>query len=480
MTVKGETMKAKAHVRVGFAPTRRNICSREEALRYRKETFDQVSRYGYELIDIKDINEEGLLLTDEDLASTVKLFKEAEVDCIFSPHVNFGTESVVARLGREMGKPFLLWGPREDAPNQECSNLRYTQVGLFASSKILKRMGVPFTYIVNSALEDPVFERGFQNFVMAANVVKHFKKIRIGQIGVRPGDFWTVICNEGQLLERFNIQIVPFNLEEIVSRAETFLVDRDDLIQETMSSLKKALRIDISDDALTRIIALKETLQEVSAEQDIDAFAIQCWTSLQDLLGVMPCFANALLYDAGIPVACETDIAGAVSAIIAKHSNPESPVFFADITARHPQKDDVELLWHCGPFPLSLKKGDCEANLAFNDLLDHQPGMANYEIKGGDISIIRFDESEGQYLLFSGQAVGDQGPAYQGTYLWFKVRDWKKWERKLVYGPYIHHVAAVHGKVSPVLYEASRYMGSVVFDPIEPDEDEIMDWIDHR
>ena len=98
-----------SNIKIGFAPTRRNICSREEALRYRKETFEKIKPYGYEIIDIRNINEEGLLLTEDDLAKTIKIFKESNIDCIFCPHVNVGTESVAARLGKEIGKPFLLW-----------------------------------------------------------------------------------------------------------------------------------------------------------------------------------------------------------------------------------------------------------------------------------------------------------------------------------------------------------------------------------
>jgi len=468
-----------SNIKIGFAPTRRNICSREEALRYRKETFEKIKPYGYEIIDIRNINEEGLLLTEDDLAKTIKIFKESDIDGIFCPHVNFGTESVAARLGKEIGKPFLLWGPREDAPCEDCENLRYTQVGIFATSKILQRMGVPFSYIINSTLDDPVFERGFNNFAMASNVVKNFKKIKIGQIGVRPADFWTVICNEGELLENFNIQIIPFNLSDIVDETKLILKKSKDILKEEVNSLRKNIKIKIDEKELEKAIALKEVLKNISDNHDISAFAIQCWTSLQSMLGIMPCFANSLLYDEGIPVACETDITGAISAVIAQSSKTDTPVFFADITSRHPQKDNVELLWHCGNFPLSLKKEGCDASIGSNYLLDDKPpGIADYEIIGGDISIVRFDGINGKYYLFSGQAVGDTGPAYKGTYLWFRVNDWKKWERKLVYGPYIHHAAALHGKISPVLYEASRYIKGIIFDPVEPDTREIIDWID--
>lgn len=473
-------MLEKPEVKIGFAPTRRNICSREEALRYRKDTFDKIKKYGFELVDINDVNEEGLLLTEEDLGKAVKIFKESDVDCIFCPHVNFGTESVVARLGKEIGKPFLLWGPREDAPDMDCANLRYTQVGIFATSKILQRMGVPFSYIVNSTLKDPVFERGFKNFVMASNIIKNFKSIRIGQLGVRPADFWTVICNEAELLERFNIQVIPFNLSDIVLEVKNFLKDSRTRINEIIEDMKKNVDIEINEDEFKKVIALKEVLKNLAGQQNISAFAIQCWTSLQAQLGIMPCFANSLLQDEGIPITCETDITGAVSAIIAQSSRTGTPVFFADITSRHPDKDNTELLWHCGNFPLSLKKEGTGAKVVGNYLFDNPPGSADFEIKGGDITVIRFDSIGGKYSLFSGQATGDSGPAYRGTYLWIKVGDWKKWERKFIYGPYVHHVAAIHGRVSPVLYEASRYMDGVSFDPVDPGIDEIIDWLDCR
>lgn len=39
----------------------------------------------------------------------------------------------------------------------------------------------------------------------------------------------------------------------------------------------------------------------------------------------------------------------------------------------------------------------------------------------------------------------------------------------MVEGPYIHHVAAVHGDVVPVIYEGCKYLGITpdLYDPIE-------------
>ncbi|MBU4293735.1 MAG: L-fucose/L-arabinose isomerase family protein [Actinobacteria bacterium] len=475
-------MSQKQDLLIGYAPTRRNVFSREDALKYKVKTLDKIKSFGYQIIDIEDINSEGLLLSDGDINKVVKKFKEKNVDCIFSPHCNFGTENVVAKVAKEVGKPFLLWGPRDEAPLPDGSRLRDSQCGLFATSKILQRLNVPFSYIINSRIDSEVFKRGFNNFTRAANVVKSFGNLKIGQIGVRPGDFWSVICNEGELLEKFNIEIVPFNLIDIVKKVREYVNNPTDSFNETLNFIKENMKVETTEEELRSIVGLKETLKTIAIEQGISAFAIQCWTSLQDMIGVVPCLANALLFDEKIPVACETDICGAVTSVITQAANFDGDsVFFADITVRHPEDDNAELLWHCGPFPFSLKKEGEEAIISKHFILDGNPsGTCNWEIKGGDISIVRFDGINGKYSLFVGHCKGTTGPKNKGTYIWIKVNDWSEWEEKLIYGPYIHHVAGVHGKIAPVLYEAIRYIDGLELDLVDPTEREIKNLLIHK
>lgn len=54
-------------------------------------------------MDIDDINPEGLLYDDKDVAPILEKFRKEKVDGLFVPHCNFGTEYVVARLARELG-----------------------------------------------------------------------------------------------------------------------------------------------------------------------------------------------------------------------------------------------------------------------------------------------------------------------------------------------------------------------------------------
>lgn len=345
--------------KLGYAPTRRFVFSAEDAFKYKVLIRQKMESFGLpiEIVDLEGLNKEGLLYDDlYNAEEIIKHFQHQEVDAVFFPHCNFGTEDMVGRVAKAIGKPVLLWGPRDEAPLEDGMRLRDTQCGLFATGKILRRFNVPFTYITNSRVDDPVFERGFRNFVAAANVVKHFRSMRILQIGPRPTSFWTMMCNEGELLERFGIEIYPITLEDI-KRASLKAAAKDspELLEAIQYIKEKLDYTEVGEEAVRKIAALKVAMKNYAIQSNSTAIAIQCWSSLQDAMGIMPCLANAILTDEQIPVTCETDIHGAITSIMVQAASMNTaPTFFADLTIRHPENPNGELLFHCGNFPVSL------------------------------------------------------------------------------------------------------------------------------
>lgn len=105
-------------VKIGFAPTRRSIFSAPDAVKYANLTRERLKELGVEFVDITDINEEGLFYDEADREKIQEKFKRENVKGIFFPHGNFGTEYVCARLAKEMGLPVLLWGPRDERPDE--------------------------------------------------------------------------------------------------------------------------------------------------------------------------------------------------------------------------------------------------------------------------------------------------------------------------------------------------------------------------
>lgn len=453
-------------IKLGYAPTRRSIFSAPDAIKYRGLTKDRLNELGIEFVDIDDINSEGLLYDENDRLKILEKFKAEKIDGLFFPHCNFGTEYVCARLARDMNLPVLLWGPLDERPDENGVRLRDTQCGLFATGKVLRRFRVPFTYMTNCRLNDPVFERGLRDFIAVCNVVKTFRNIRILQIGPRPFDFWSTMCNEGELLEKFNVQLSPIPLPELTKEVRRAKEEGTE-VKKTIDYIRANMEVCVNENALENVAALKVAMAKLVEKYGCKAAAIQCWNALQDELGIMPCAANALLNDEGIPVVCETDIHGAITALLAEAAGMGTTrTFFADWTIRHPDIPNGELLQHCGPWPISLAKE--RAKLTYPLAFDH-PGSLTAEAKHGELTLCRFDGDGGEYSLLLGNAKGVEGPKGMGTYLWVEVENIKRLEAKVVEGPYIHHCVGIHKNVVPILYEACKYIGVKpdLYDPIE-------------
>ncbi|MBS5955524.1 MAG: L-fucose/L-arabinose isomerase family protein [Clostridiales bacterium] len=462
-----------ANVVLGVAPTRRSIFSAPDAVKYADLTRARLEELGVSFVDIKDISEDGLLHREEDRVRIEKKFKEQGVDGLFVPHGNFGTEYEVARLAKELNVPVLLWGPRDERPDEDGIRLRDSQCGLFATGKVLRRFRIPFTYLCNCRLEDEEFERGIRNFLAACNVVKTFRKTRILQIGPRPFDFWSTMCNEGELLERFQIQLAPIPMPELTAEIKRVREDKE-TIQEIMAYCRENFNVAINEEELEMVAALKAAMKALAKRYGCNAVAIQCWNALQSEIGIMPCAANSLLNEEGLPVVCETDIHGAITAIMCEAAGmDEARTFFADWTVRHPDNENGELLQHCGPWPLSCAA--CKPTIGYPLAFSH-PGAVEAQAKLGDMTLCRFDGDNGEYSLLLGNAKGIEGPYTKGTYVWVEVKNLKRLEAKIVEGPYIHHCVGIHKDVVPVLYEACKYLG-ITPDLYDNNEEEVKAYI---
>ena len=466
-------------IKLGFAPTRRSMVgekafNKAEAQKWKKLIESKIKEYKIDIVNLDFLNEEGLLFDGLDSKKVAKKFIEEDVDAIFAPHCNFGSEDAVSKLAKQLNLPILIWGPRDDSPEADGYRLRDSQCGLFATSKVLSRYSVPFSYITNCKLTDEIFDRGFKNFIRATSIVRAMKNPRIGQISTRPNAFWSVKYNEAELQEKFGIEVVPITMPDLKNMYNKTLKTQKEEISILNEHYKSSFdKITFPDDYLTKVSALKLTIKNWAKEEQLDAAATQCWGPMAETIGISPCFVLSDLTDDGFPTICEADMHGAVSALMGQAAAlSQTPVFLADVTIRHPENDNAELFWHCGVFPKSLKKEDSPSSLTthYNRKI---PAVSSFEIKGGDITLVRFDSVNGKYSLLMGHGKGTSGPKTVGTYGWIEFNDWSKWEHKFIYGPYIHHCVGVHGKYAPALYEACKYIPALSPDPVEPSASEI-------
>jgi L-fucose isomerase-like protein len=276
-----------------------------------------------------------------------------------------------------------------------------------------------------------------------------------------------------QLLERFGIEVIPVTLIEIQALYEETLKNRRNDLQKLVEHYKRDFETKVEDENLLRTAALNLTIRRWADELQVDGIASSCWGPMREIAGIASCFTFSELTGEHLPVICETDIHGAISSVMAQAATHwEKASFLADITMRHPVDNNAELLWHCGVFPGTTACSDCKPSISCS-FDESRPTVGEFRLEGGDITICRFDATNDDYGLFMAQGKGVEGPATKGTYGWFEFKNWPRIEHKLVYGPYIHHCAGIHAKISPALFEACKYISGLHPDPIEPEKEEI-------
>lgn len=471
----------KPKLRLGYAPNRRDSF-RAPLYKEMKAALDAATKelcaaLDVELIDATDlefpaktlhwgkksfeIEADTMMVDYADAKMVAEYFKAQKIDALFIPFCNFGQEEAVAKLAKEMNVPVLIYGPRDPAPIGIEARPLDIQCGMFAATKVLQRYGVKFTYIENCNIEDDAFKKGFAQFISTAHIVKAFKNARILQVATRPQQFLSVMVSEAELLEKFGIELVPITGAQFVATVERILENKPEEVDAMVADIEAVLDMSRLEDK-RKVAAVELGFIELAQQYGCTAIATDCWHTVGSAFGFSPCFILGDLNDRGIPTACEEDIHAAIASLMAvAATGNKAASFVADLTIRHPENDNAELLWHCGPFAKQLKKPGVDGYIV-------KGGQGFYQLKDGEMTTLRFDGLNGNYYLFVGKGEAIDGPSTNGNYCWLEVDNWVKWEKKFMYGPYIHHLVGVYGDHVEALRDACRYIGITYDTPDSP------------
>ena len=458
-------------VKVGLAPMRRDVTPRPGIFNWEKaeERGHRIVKYIEEhfasdnvsFVDLKGVNPVDVMYNEDDAEKVIERFRAEKVDAVVIINCNFGNEEIAAQVAGALNVPTMIWAPMEDEFLPDGSRFCDSQCGMFGVSRILQRNNIPFTYVETCHVEDDVFKAGFEKFVSVACMVKNFRGMRIAQVGMRPKPFTSVIFNEGELMQKFGIRVIPVNMAVVIDKYNRILKERDAELEEGAKLLLSRYEMDeLTPPLLKKVYAFVLLYQEIFAEYRVQAVSAECWTAMQLGVGAMPCTAYSVLADMGYVISCESDLHGAISmAMLSCASLGKKIPFFGEFTVRNPENKNSELLWHCGPFAYSLKKDGCPCkNVNMRQW---------FQVRDGHYTITRFDQDNGDYMMLAGQFDSTTGPYTFGTYIWAQFDDLSKWERKLVEGPYIHHMAEIEGDYTEELKEFSKYVPGLKIDTVE-------------
>src|SRR5512137_1168282 len=168
MNQEASRRRSKRKVLLGLCPIGKFVFSHEDALAQKQKVIEVLRRQGVTFCDLDGVLPDGMVRDQKHVEPVVQYFRRQNIDALFIPHCNFGTEGAAAMIARKCGVPTLLWAPRDEAPLADGTRLRDSLCGTLATSGVLHRLRVPFTYVNNCRPEEPAFRDGVDRFLRAA------------------------------------------------------------------------------------------------------------------------------------------------------------------------------------------------------------------------------------------------------------------------------------------------------------------------
>lgn len=460
---------------IGFVPANRGFFSSQLAMKMRDQAVDAMEKLGIDVVvPGKDQTEVGCVqsLAEADLCA--ELFRKHNVDGIVVGAVNFGEEQSVARTIRKaaLDVPVMIFGCQEEELLSINTERRDAFCGLLSIGEVLRQIGVKYTVARRPICfpSDESFAADMEWFVRVCRVVCGVRNARYAQIGARPDAFWTCRYNEKQL-QRLGATTVVLDLSEAIAGARA-IPDDDPEVQKLVASIGQYADVSAAkSESVVRSAKLELFLRRFKEQNRIDAFGIQCWTSIQVNYGVCSCASMSRLGDEGTPCACESDIMGALSMHAAMLA-AGSPAALADWNNLHSEDDELANLWHCGVFPASFAK--TRPVFGLQKILA-ESGGAKYENSLGTIEFVAKpspltlfratqDADSGWHAMIAEGAIEDNPATTFGAYGWCRIPNLQRLYRDVLLRQFPHHVAITQDHVGSVLWEAfGNYLGMNVY-----------------
>lgn len=441
----------------------------------RKTILKVLEEQGFDVVILPETDRQaGSVESLEDARRCAELFKSRResIDGILVTLPNFGDERAVANTLRFAGLdvPVLIHAFNDDAKRMTLADRRDSFCGKMSVCNNLRQYGIKFS-VTDLHTVDPESEsfRGdLYNFGAICRVVGGLRKARVGAIGARPGAFNTVRYSE-KLLEQSGITVETLDLSEILGWANK-LTAADQIVKDKLKRIQAYTETSgIPEVSLDKMARLGAAIDRWTTDNQIDATAIQCWTSLEEFYGIVPCTLMSMMSDSLMASACETDVAGVVG-MYALQLASGRPSALLDWNNNYGTDPDKAVVFHCSNLPKSVF---AEQKMDFQEIIAGTVGKENTygtivgRMKTGAFTYCRVstDDLNGRIAAYVGE--GELTNDLLNTFGGFgvvKVPNLQGLLRYVCENGFEHHVAANISSTAPAVNEAlGKYMGWSVY-----------------
>ncbi len=354
----------------------------------------------------------GSLETWQDTKKCIELFKNNrdKIDGIVVTLPNFGDERAVADAIRfsELNVPVLIHAWPDEIDKMDIQNRRDSFCGKISVCNNLSQYGIKFS-LTSLHTIDPArksFRRDLDRFVKICRILKGLKNVKLGAIGTRPSAFKTVRYSE-KLLEKNGISVDTLDLSEVFARIGK-LSDENKKVKDEIKVLKNYADFSlVPPQALIKMAKLKIVLEDWINELDLNGIALQCWTSIEENYGIVPCAVMSYFTNSLIPAACEVDITGTLSMFILQLAS-NTPSAIVDFNNNYGNEINKCVIFHCSNLPVYMFKKakiECQEIISTSVGRDNAYGSVVGKVKASPLTYLRLttDEELGEIRGYIGE-----------------------------------------------------------------------------
>jgi len=452
----------------GFFPNHLCEKGREDILRVLAEEGIEAV-----IVGVEDTNF-GSVETLQEAHKCAELFKAHadEIDGILVTLPNFGEERGIADAVRLAGLdvPVLVQATPDEPGKMTIADRRDSFCGKMSACNNLRQYGIPctLTTLHTVAPDSESFRQDLRQFAATCRVVRGLRNARVGVLGARPAAFITVRYSE-KLLEKAGISVESLDLSEAFGRVGK-LGDDDARVKAKLDEIKAYTpTAGVPDDALVKMAKFGLVMEDWIAEQKLAATAVQCWTSMEEFFGVVPCTVMSMFSNMLIPSACETDITGAVGMLAMALASGQASALL-DWNNNYGNDPDKGVVFHCSNLPKAFfadTKMDYQEIIAGSVGKENTYGTIVGRIKPGPFTYCRVstDDERGVIRAYLGEGqVTDDPLETFGGYGVIQIPNFQKLLHHICDNGFEHHVAANLSQCAAAVNEAmDKYMGWDVY-----------------
>jgi L-fucose isomerase-like protein len=404
-----------------------------------------------------------------------ELFKKhrEKIDGILVSLPNFGDERGVADTIRMAGLnvPVLIQAFPDDPKRMSIEHRRDSFCGKMSSCNNLWQYGIPYSLTTTHTIdpESKEFRKDLADFTATCRVVKGLRGARFGQVGARPAAFLTVRYSE-KILDTYGISVESLDLSEAFGRANKLKSD-DAEVKAKLEAIKGYTKTEgISGQALDKMARFAVVMEHFMEENELVGTAVQCWTSMEEYFGVVPCTVMSMLSNTLKPSACETDITGLIGmyAMVLASGRPSA---LLDWNNNYGDEPDKGVVFHCSNLPQDIFGG--EAVMDYQEIIAGSVGKENTygtvvgKIKPTPLTYCRVstDDNYGMIRAYLGEGrITEDKVETFGGYGVVQIPEFQSLLRYICENGFEHHVAINPTLVADAVCEAmDKYLGWDVY-----------------